>query len=144
VKGLESILSGPCMYTANHQSHFDVPVLFEHLPGHVCFVAKESLFKIPFFDSALKNTGFVKYGSVQRAHDQQEFVNSVPDRTSLLFFAEAPQSDNGVPQPYKKVNNYPCDLVVNPCQCRRITRNSVSATTNMGNHPLMCRERPSW
>jgi len=105
VKGLEHIPSGPCVYVANHQSHFDAPVLFAHLPGHVRFVAKASLFKIPFFGSALKNTGFVKVDRSGGAHDRQalmDAVRAVRDRTSLLFFAEGTRSDDGVLQPFKK------------------------------------------
>jgi len=105
VGGLENIPAGPCVYVANHQSHFDAPMLFAHLPGHVRFVAKASLFQIPFFGQALKNTGFVKVDRSGGTHDRQvlaEAVHAVRNRTSLLFFAEGTRSDDGVLKPFKK------------------------------------------
>lgn len=105
VQGVENCPPGTCVYVSNHQSHFDAPLLFAHLPGHVRFVAKAELFKIPFFGSTLRNTGFIKVDRSGSAQDRDALagaVGAVRERTSVLFFAEGTRSDDGVLQPFKK------------------------------------------
>src|ERR1044072_513252 len=47
------------VFIANHQSIFDIPALLASSPGQVRFVAKRSLFRIPFFGLALRAGGFI-------------------------------------------------------------------------------------
>ncbi|MBU1230376.1 MAG: 1-acyl-sn-glycerol-3-phosphate acyltransferase [Proteobacteria bacterium] len=48
------------VFMCNHQSLFDIPILFNVLKGyHMRFVAKESLFKIPIYGKALGNAGHI-------------------------------------------------------------------------------------
>ena len=53
-EGLEHAeVDGPCVFIANHASNLDIWVVFRFLPFSTRFVAKESLFRIPFLGWAL-------------------------------------------------------------------------------------------
>ncbi|WP_029893693.1 lysophospholipid acyltransferase family protein [Desulfohalovibrio reitneri] len=58
---LDALTPGePYVFLANHQSMFDILVLFRLLSGHrLRFVAKESLFRIPIFGPAMRRVGHV-------------------------------------------------------------------------------------
>jgi 1-acyl-sn-glycerol-3-phosphate acyltransferase len=58
-----------CVYMSNHQSNFDVPILFSVFPGSLRMVAKAELFRIPVFGRALRQSGFV---CVDRSGDRQK------------------------------------------------------------------------
>jgi 1-acyl-sn-glycerol-3-phosphate acyltransferase len=45
---------------SNHQSHFDIPVIFQALGRSMRMVAKTELFRIPFFGSAMRAAEFVE------------------------------------------------------------------------------------
>lgn len=49
----------PCLLVCNHQSHVDVPIIFEALSGHVRMLAKKELFRIPIFGHALAMAEFI-------------------------------------------------------------------------------------
>lgn len=49
----------PCLIVTNHQSHLDIPVVFEALSGHIRMVGKAELFKIPFFGWCIKAAEFI-------------------------------------------------------------------------------------
>lgn len=44
---------------SNHQSHYDVPVLFHVLGANLRMVAKKELFAVPIFGQAMREAGFV-------------------------------------------------------------------------------------
>src|SRR5690242_11883040 len=52
--------SEPLIVMSNHQSLFDVPVLFQSIPGKLRMVAKSELFKIPIFGPAMLAAGFLR------------------------------------------------------------------------------------
>lgn len=54
LRGLKSAL-----FLSNHQSHFDIPVLFLAIPQSFRMVAKRELFQIPLFGQVLAKAGFV-------------------------------------------------------------------------------------
>jgi 1-acyl-sn-glycerol-3-phosphate acyltransferase len=60
VAGRERLEVGePCVYVANHQSAFDVPVLAELYPAHTVVIGKKELKRIPFFGWLYTRTGNV-------------------------------------------------------------------------------------
>ena len=92
-------------FVSNHQSHFDAPLLFANLPGHVRFVGKAELFKIPVFGFGLERAASSRWTAPAAPGDRQvlaESVSAVRERTSILFFAEGTRSDDGVLLPFKK------------------------------------------
>lgn len=45
---------------SNHQSHYDIPVLFRVVRGRMRMVTKTELFKIPIFGKAMRDAGFIE------------------------------------------------------------------------------------
>src|SRR4026208_2366890 len=57
-RGLEKLEPGRTyVFVANHQSIFDIPILFWTLPFQLRIIAKESLGNIPFMGWHLRRTG---------------------------------------------------------------------------------------
>jgi CMP/dCMP kinase len=54
VYGLENVVKGGAIITANHVSFLDPPIIAASLEEEIHFLAKESLFKIPFFKTLIK------------------------------------------------------------------------------------------
>lgn len=60
VEGLEKLSTGEaCVFCANHLSYLDPPVILAALPMPVRFIAKRSLFSIPFLGWAMRREGDV-------------------------------------------------------------------------------------
>ncbi len=76
VAGLERLVPGRIyLYVANHQSIYDIPILFWSLPYQLRIIAKESLGFFPFLGWHLRRTGHML---VDRRR---------PDRTAISFWA---------------------------------------------------------
>src|ERR1041385_1261460 len=61
VRGREHLPPGEAFVVmSNHQSHFDIPVLFQALQIPLRMVAKKELFRIPFMAGAMRAAGFVE------------------------------------------------------------------------------------
>jgi len=82
VRGREHLGDGSETFIlmSNHQSHFDIPVLYRAIPRRIRMVAKAELFRIPLFGRAMKAAGFVK---VNR-EDRRQAVQSLRDSASML------------------------------------------------------------
>jgi 1-acyl-sn-glycerol-3-phosphate acyltransferase len=77
VAGLEKLERGKTyVFVANHQSIYDIPVLFWSLPFQLRIIAKESLGKFPFLGWHLRRTGHML---VDRKR---------PDRTRIFGWAQ--------------------------------------------------------
>src|SRR5688500_1518904 len=60
VEGLERLdPARSYVFAANHQSIYDIPILFANLPFQLRIIAKESLGRIPFMGWHLRRTGHV-------------------------------------------------------------------------------------
>src|SRR5688500_576911 len=78
VAGLERLEPGRTyVFVANHQSIYDIPILFWSLPFQLRIIAKESLGRVPFLGWHLRRTGHML---VARAR---------PNRTAILGWASA-------------------------------------------------------
>src|SRR5262245_40991498 len=54
--------------TSNHQSHYDIPVLFHVVHGTLRMITKTELFRVPIWGHAMRVSGFVE---VDRKNHQQ-------------------------------------------------------------------------
>lgn len=84
------------LFLSNHQSIYDIPVLFWHLPLELRIIAKDSLGRFPFLGWHLRRTGHVL---VDRANPGKSTLTQVGrlmrDRLSLLVFPEGTRSRDG-------------------------------------------------
>lgn len=96
---------GIYIFMSNHQSQLDIPVLEKVLePYNIRFLAKKSLFKIPFFGWGIKALGYVP---VER-EDPREGLKSIlacieriKKGISLIIFPEGTRSKTGELLPFK-------------------------------------------
>jgi len=92
-----------CFILSNHQSFIDVPIiLYATFP--CAFLAKKSLFKIPYFGQLLARTNSIP---VERGNPQAnaDLPEQVKDRLSrnfpIMAFPEGTRSENGKLLPFK-------------------------------------------
>jgi 1-acyl-sn-glycerol-3-phosphate acyltransferase len=98
VEGLERLKPGATyIFVANHQSHYDTPVVFSALPYQVRIIAKESLARFPVLGWHLKRGGhlFVDRRAPDRAGILRRWRALVSDGLSLIIYAEGTRSPNG-------------------------------------------------
>jgi len=90
---------------ANHQSHFDVPLLISQSKAPLRFVAKHSLFYFPIFGWALKATGHIPVNRKKREQAIKSLDNAaslIASGRNVLVFPEGTRSDAPELLPFKK------------------------------------------
>jgi 1-acyl-sn-glycerol-3-phosphate acyltransferase len=98
VLGLDRVKPGETyVFISNHQSIYDIPVIFAALPFQLRIIAKESLGRFPFLGWHLRRAGHLL---VDRKHpDRADILNRwrrlVADRLSLIVFPEGTRSQDG-------------------------------------------------
>ncbi|GAB6058075.1 lysophospholipid acyltransferase family protein [Desulfonatronum parangueonense] len=83
--------SGKYILMVNHQSWFDIPVLMVALKGHhFRFVAKESLFRIPFFGQAMTRIGYIGIDRDNPRRGMKSIQDAIAksEHASILIFPE--------------------------------------------------------
>ena len=86
VVGLERLERGRTyVFIANHQSIYDIPVIFAAIPWQLRIIAKESLGRMPFLGWHLRRTGHLL---VDRRH---------PDRSGILRRSNRLETIDAVP-----------------------------------------------
>ena len=106
VRGRENLLPGETyLVMSNHQSHYDIPVLFEVIGANIRMITKEELFRVPIFGNALKLGGFI---SIDRS-DRNAAIRSLDQARELLasgthvwIAPEGTRSKTGELLPFKK------------------------------------------
>ncbi len=82
---------GKYILMINHQSWFDIPVLLVALRGHQFrFVAKESLFRIPFFGQAMSRLGYIGIDRENPRRGIKSIQEAIAksEHSSILIFPE--------------------------------------------------------
>jgi len=93
------------IFMSNHQSNFDIPVLLAYLKVQFRWLAKEELFKIPFFGYAMQRVGYI---SINRSDRRSAFLSLkraaqiIRGGVSVLIFPEGTRSLDGQIRPFKK------------------------------------------
>jgi 1-acyl-sn-glycerol-3-phosphate acyltransferase len=97
VEGLERIRPATYVFVSNHQSIYDIPVIFATLPYQLRIIAKESLARFPVLGWHLKRGGhlFVDRRNPDRAGILKRWRALVADGLSLIIFAEGTRSGDG-------------------------------------------------
>ncbi|MEW6323278.1 MAG: lysophospholipid acyltransferase family protein [Acidobacteriota bacterium] len=104
VEGLERVERGRTyVFVSNHQSIYDIPVLFASLPFQLRIIAKESLGSFPFLGWHLRRTGHML---VDRRRPDRSAIFGWAERLtsrglSLIVFPEGTRSATGAVGPFK-------------------------------------------
>jgi len=98
VEGLERITPGTTyVFVSNHQSIYDIPVIFSSLPYQLRIIAKASLARFPVLGWHLKRGGhlFVDRRHPDPAGILKRWRALVSEGLSLIIFAEGTRSADG-------------------------------------------------
>ena len=98
-------VDAPCVFVANHQSNADIWAVAPALPLDTKFVAKASLFRIPFLGWAMRRAGFVAIDRSQRRSAIESLraaVAVISGGRPIILFPEGTRSRSGELRPFKK------------------------------------------
>lgn len=88
----------PCIFYANHRSHFDIPVMMYSLPRPLYFMAKKELRNIPFLGWGMAAIGMVFIDRKDRSSaikSMEKAGSQIKKGKSIVTFPEGTRSDNG-------------------------------------------------
>jgi len=105
IQGAENLppIDTPVVYVANHQSQADILSVFL-INRQFRWLAKDSLFRVPFLGWAMTAAGYVPVKRGERNSQSECFKRSrehLNNGTSMLFFPEGTRSKNGKLLPFK-------------------------------------------
>jgi len=99
VTGAEHISPGAIyVWTANHQSYLDIPVVFARLPAEFRIMAKASLFHFPFLGWHLRRSGHMPVARDNPARAARSLLAAaahVRRGTAVFIFPEGGRSPDG-------------------------------------------------
>ncbi|MBI5587066.1 MAG: 1-acyl-sn-glycerol-3-phosphate acyltransferase [Deltaproteobacteria bacterium] len=106
VKGAEKIPKGtPVIFLSNHQGAFDIPALQGALRAQFRWVAKKSLFKIPFIGWSMYLSGYIgvkRESATESYKSMEKAAAKIRGGTSVMIFPEGTRSDTGELLPMKR------------------------------------------
>lgn len=106
VEGLEHLRPDRAqILIANHQGFFDIFSLSGYLPLQLRWVAKASLFRIPFVGWSMRASGYIPVERESRKKAHQAFLASIEklkEGNSIVIFPEGTRSADGMIGPFKK------------------------------------------
>ena len=96
--GIERVAKGQTyVFISNHQSIYDIPVIFASIPFQLRIIAKESLGRFPFLGWHLQRAGhlLVDRSNPDRSAILGRWRRLVADHISLIIFPEGTRSADG-------------------------------------------------
>ena len=104
--GLENAPEGETFVVmSNHQSLYDIPVIFQVLKRRVRMVAKTELFRVPVWAGAMRAAGFVEVDRQNRERaiaSLRRAKQALESGTSIWIAPEGTRSDSGRLAPFKQ------------------------------------------
>ncbi len=97
--------TGPVIYMGNHQSNFDILALTVAIPRRFSWLAKEELFRVPFFGGAMRRAGYIpldRSDGRQALKSIDEAAKRIRDGVSVVIFPEGTRTHDGSLLPFKK------------------------------------------
>lgn len=91
------------VYTVNHLSYMDTPVIFSHLPFQFRILARHDLWKIPFMGWHLKRSGQIPVDSSSlrsQVASLNRGVAALKDGMPLVVFPEGGRTSDGHPKSF--------------------------------------------
>lgn len=95
----------PLIFMGNHQSNFDIMALIQAIPVRFNWLAKEELFRVPFFGRSMKSAGYIPVNredgrdALKSLTKAAKLVNA---GTSVTIFPEGTRSPDGQLLPFKR------------------------------------------
>jgi 1-acyl-sn-glycerol-3-phosphate acyltransferase len=106
IEGLERAPANEAFVVmSNHQSHYDIPVMFQALRRRVRMVAKQELFKIPGWGPAMRMAGFVEIDRKDRVAAIQSLESAkqaIAQGTSIWIAPEGTRGPGDKLLPFKQ------------------------------------------
>jgi len=106
IQGLKNIpFTGSAIYVSNHQSNFDIPIIYAGLPIQFRWMAKQEMFKIPLLGLAMKLGGLIPIDRLNRRTTMHSIIaaaQSIKEGTSVVIFPEGTRTPDGQLQEFKK------------------------------------------
>jgi 1-acyl-sn-glycerol-3-phosphate acyltransferase len=106
VRGRDNLTPGQTyLVMSNHQSHYDIPVLFYVLGANMRMVAKIELFRLPIFGPAIREAGFIAIDRSNRdtaITSLAEAKRTLASGTNVWIAPEGTRSKTGELGPFKK------------------------------------------
>lgn len=102
VKGSPPPAEASFVFAANHQSFYDIPVIFTSLPHSLRIIAKASLGSVPFIGWHLKLAGHLLIRDDDRGPEVLKKMQAmISDQASLIIFPEGTRSIDGTVDKFK-------------------------------------------
>lgn len=106
IEGLEQVEPGRSyVVVANHQSQFDIPLIYGYCGLDLRWVMKAELRKVPFVAAGCRAIGhiFIDRSNPEQAREAiARALSRLQPGTGILFFAEGTRSRSGRLLPFKK------------------------------------------
>ena len=106
VTGLERVpTQGPVIYMGNHQGNFDIHALCRAIPRTFSWVAKEELFRVPIFGSAMRRAGYIpldRSDGRKALKSMRLAAERIAAGTSVVIFPEGTRTLDGSLLPFKR------------------------------------------
>ena len=106
VTGLELVPpQGPVIFMGNHQGNFDIHALTLAIPRTFSWIAKEELFRVPVFGSAMRRAGYIpldRSDGRKALKSMRLAAERIAAGTSVVIFPEGTRTLDGSLLPFKR------------------------------------------
>lgn len=106
VKGKENLDNTKgVIYTANHESGYDIPAIFKAIPQPLFYLAKAELKKIPFFGWYMSAVGMIFVDRKSRSRAKESLIKAgdeIKKGKNIISFPEGTRSRDGEIQMFRR------------------------------------------